>query len=309
MAKGKDSVIIYESFLEATEDLEAIAIAEIWRAIRSFIKGEEPKFSDVSAKLAWKFIRLQLEADAQKWSKTCEARASAGRNGGIKSGQSRGVAKQVQANESNGSFASNGEAKSSKTKQSQANEADTDTETDTDKEKNITKKEIEQKRLESAERIWQAYPKKDGKQEGIKAILKCLQAGKSEAYLLDRVKAYCVQCEGKEKGYIKNAQGWFNNARYEDASLDNPAPPAESGELSLEAFRLAYRKCWEQDFAVDHCCDMSHHKAVLAADYATLRTDFRTDYEDIKARYNAPFSNLKKYVSKVLARGRERGQQ
>lgn len=303
MAKGKDSVIIYESFLEATEDLEAVAIAEIWRAIRSFIKGEEPTFTDVSARLAWKFIRLQLEADAQKWSRTCEARAVAGRRGGLKSG------KQNQANEANASVASNGEAKSSKTKQRQANEADTETETDTDKEKNITKKEIEQKRLESAERIWQAYPKKDGKQEGIKAILKCLQAGKSEAYLLDRVKAYCVQCEGKDKGYVKNAQGWFNNARYEDASLDNPAPPAESGELSLEAFRLAYRKCWEQDFAVDHCCDMPHHKAVLAADYATLRTDFRADYEDVKARYNAPFSNLKKYVSKVLTRGSERGRQ
>lgn len=171
------------------------------------------------------------------------------------------------------------------------------------KEKNKKEKDLE----ESAERIWKVYPKKDGKQEGIKAILKCLQAGKSEAYLLDRVKAYCVQCEGKEKGYIKNAQGWFNNARYEDASLDNPAPPAESGELSLKAFRLAYRKCWEQDFAVDHCCDMPHHKAVLAADYATLRTDFRADYEDIKARYNAPFSPLKKYVSKVLTLGRQRG--
>lgn len=139
MAKGKDSVIIYESFLDATEDLEAVAIAEIWRAIRAFMKGEEQTFTDMSAKLAWKFIKLQLEADADKWRKTCEARVSAGRNGGIKSGQSRGVAKQNEANEANASFASNGEAKRSKTKQNEANEADTDT--DTDKKKNIYKKE------------------------------------------------------------------------------------------------------------------------------------------------------------------------
>lgn len=133
MAKGKDSVIIYESFLEATEDLEAVAIAEIWRAIRAFIKGEEPTFTDVSAKLAWKFIKLQLEADAQKWSKTCEARAVAGRRGGLKSG------KQNEANEANACFALSEEAKTSKAKQNEANEADTDTDTDTDKKKNIEK--------------------------------------------------------------------------------------------------------------------------------------------------------------------------
>lgn len=133
MAKGKDSVIIYESFLEATEDLEAVAIAEIWHAIRAFIKGEEPKFTDISAKLAWKFIKLQLKADAQKWSKTCEARAVAGRRGGLKSG------KQNEANEANACFALNGKAKTSKAKQNEANEADTDTDTDTDKKKNIEK--------------------------------------------------------------------------------------------------------------------------------------------------------------------------
>ena len=81
MAKGKDSVIIYESFLDATEDLEAVAIAEIWRAIRAFIKGEEPTFTDMSAKLAWKFIKLQLEADADKWRKTCVKRSESGRVG------------------------------------------------------------------------------------------------------------------------------------------------------------------------------------------------------------------------------------
>ena len=133
MAKGKDSVIIYESFLEATEDLEAVAIDEIWHAIRAFIKGEEPKFTDISAKLAWKFIKLQLEADAQKWVRTCEARAVAGRRGGLKS------VKQNKANEAIAYFASNDEANASKAKQNEANEADTDTDTDTDKKKNIEK--------------------------------------------------------------------------------------------------------------------------------------------------------------------------
>lgn len=296
MAKGKDSVIIYESFLDATEDLEAVAIAEIWRAIRAFIKGEEPTFTDMSAKLAWKFIKLQLEADADKWAKVCEARVSAGRNGGIKSGQSRCVAKQNEANEAN---ASNGEAKRSKTKQNEANEADTDTDTDTEKKKN-TKKENEQRRLEAAERIWQAYPKKDGKQEALKAIVKRLAEGLTEEYLTTRVKAYCVQCEGKDKAYIKNAQGWFNNARYEDSSLDNPTPSAESGELGLREFRLAYRKYNERDFETDICEKMPHHRAVLSAEYGELRTRFAADYNLIKQECRQPNSPLWRYVRAKL---------
>ncbi len=298
MAKGKDSVIIYESFLEATEDLEAVAIAEIWRAIRAFIKGDEPTFTDMSAKLAWKFIKLQLEADADKWARVCEKRAEAGRRGG----QSK--CKQTEANQANDDFASNGEANAGKSKQTQANEADTDTESDTDTElkKKNSKKEKEQKRLEAAERIWRVYPKKDGKQEGLRAILKRLAEGLSEEYLTSRVKAYCVQCEGKDKAYIKNAQGWFNNARYEDSSLDNPTPPVESGELGLREFRIAYRKYHERDFQTDYCEKMPHHRAVLSAEYGELRTRFVSDYNFIKEQYSQPNSELRRYVRARLAK-------
>ena len=154
-----------------------------------------------------------------------------------------------------------------------------------------------EKNLEdAAERIWQAYPKKDGKLEGIKAILKRLHEGLSEDYLLARVKAYCVCCKGKDKSYVKNAQGWFNQARYLDASLDNPAPPPESQPLSLDEFRIAYRKIHENDFAVDFCQDIERHKKILSADYQTLIAKYNDAFEDVKAKYNAPFSPLKKFV-------------
>lgn len=154
-----------------------------------------------------------------------------------------------------------------------------------------------EKNLEdAAERIWQAYPKKDGKLESIKAILKRLHEGLSEDYLLARVKAYCVCCKGKDKSYVKNAQGWFNQARYLDASLDNPAPPPESQPLSLDEFRIAYRKIHENDFAVDFCPDIERHKKILSADYQTLIAKYSDAFEDVKAKYNAPFSPLKKFV-------------
>lgn len=154
----------------------------------------------------------------------------------------------------------------------------------------------EKKLEDAAERIWQAYPKKDGKLEGIKAILKRLHEGLSEDYLLARVKAYCVCCKGKDKSYVKNAQGWFNQARYLDASLDNPAPPPESQPLSLDEFRIAYRKIHENDFAVDFCPDIERHKKILSADYQTLIAKYNDAFEDVKAKYNAPFSPLKKFV-------------
>lgn len=160
------------------------------------------------------------------------------------------------------------------------------------KEKNKKEKNLE----DAAERIWQAYPKKDGKLEGIKAILKRLHEGLSEDYLLARVKAYCVCCAGKDKGYVKNAQGWFNQARYLDASLDDPAPPPESQPLSLDEFRIAYRKIHENDFAVDFCQDIERHKKILSADHQTLITKYNDAFEDVKAKYNAPFSPLKKFV-------------
>ena len=160
------------------------------------------------------------------------------------------------------------------------------------KEKNKKEKNLE----DAAERIWQAYPKKDGKQEGIKAILKRLCEGLGEEYLLGRVRAYCVCCAGKDKGYVKIAQGWFNQARYLDASLDNPAPPPESQPLSLDEFRIAYRKIHENDFAVDFCPDIERHKKILSADYQTLIAKYNDAFEDVKAKYNAPFSPLKKFV-------------
>ena len=144
MAKGKDSVIIYESFLEATEELEAVAIAEIWRAIRAFMKGEEPTFTDMSAKLAWKFIRLQLEADADKWRKTCAKRSEAGRVG-MKNrwNDITNDNKPLQAitKITNVSDVITPITNDNKPLQAITNITDTDTDTDTDKKEKIYKKE------------------------------------------------------------------------------------------------------------------------------------------------------------------------
>ena len=151
MAKSKDSVVLYESFFEATAELEPVAIAEIWRAIHIYLNGEEPQFTDASARLAWRFIVLQLNADQKKWQQTCELRRNAGRVGGLKSASIKqanqanaSFASSFQANEANATFASSfqaNEANATFASPIEANQADTDTESDTDKKKEREKKE------------------------------------------------------------------------------------------------------------------------------------------------------------------------
>lgn len=86
MSKKKDSLILYESFFEATADLSAESIAELWHALGNYLKDDITKITNVipqttEAKLAWKFIKLQLDADKKRWLNTCDKRAEAGRVG------------------------------------------------------------------------------------------------------------------------------------------------------------------------------------------------------------------------------------
>lgn len=294
MAKEKDNVLLWHSFIDVMLELTDEETKEVLRAFKAYIKNEPISFTQRGAEIAWKGISLQLDADKKKWDATCERNRQNGQSGGR---PRKPIESEENPKNPLGYFAS----KNQKQNPTQPKKPDTDTDKDIYKEK-IYKKE--NALLESAERIWKAYPKKDGKKEGIKAILKRLHEGLSEEYLLGRVKAYCVTVEGKESAYIKFAQGWFNGERYKDACLDNPTPPpAENGELDLRTFRLAYRKLHEQDFEIDYCPERARHVAILKADLPTVRDKYEAEYADIKERFSMPFSSLKKYVQKILEDG------
>ena len=82
MSKEKDSLILYESFFEATQDLSVSDKGEIWEALHAYISNNEDyEFTSITAKLAWNFIKLQLNADAKKWQETCKRRSEAGKRG------------------------------------------------------------------------------------------------------------------------------------------------------------------------------------------------------------------------------------
>lgn len=148
MSKEKDSLILYESFFEATQDLSVSDKGEIWEALHAYISDKEDyKFTSITAKLAWNFIKLQLNADAKKWQETCKRRSEAGKRGMQKRWNNSKDITSV-------NFVINENNKNNKAinviteKSSVINEitkiTDTDTESDTDtdiKEKNILKKE------------------------------------------------------------------------------------------------------------------------------------------------------------------------
>ena len=66
MEKGKDRVILYQSFFDATTGLKSEAKAELWDCIGKYLNGVSHSFKDRSAELAWNFIVIQLNTDKRK---------------------------------------------------------------------------------------------------------------------------------------------------------------------------------------------------------------------------------------------------
>lgn len=137
MARGKDSVILYQSFFDATAGLKAAAKAELWDCIGDYLNGASHKFKDRSAELAWGFIVRQLEADRQKYNERCRKNRENGNRGGrpLKN-QSVEVEAFENPKKTNG-FSEN----RNKPNGFFQNPNDTDTDTDSDKRKKCLKKE------------------------------------------------------------------------------------------------------------------------------------------------------------------------
>lgn len=110
MDEGKKSVILYTEWAQPLKTLSLEDKGRIFDAILSYSEtGETPHFDSAAAEMAFSFIRLRLDENAQKWSDMREKRREAGRLGG----------KQRQANKANQANATFAK----QNKQSQANQA------------------------------------------------------------------------------------------------------------------------------------------------------------------------------------------
>lgn len=100
----RDSFILYTSFYEPLKYLSDIQMGKLFRAIFEYqITGNTETDNDI--RIAFEFIKNQLDIDANKWKDEKNKRSEAGRMGGIKRALNQN------------------QALSSKSKQSQANQA------------------------------------------------------------------------------------------------------------------------------------------------------------------------------------------
>ena len=110
MDEEKKSVILYTEWAQPLKALSLEDKGRIFDAILSYSEtGETPHFDSNAAEMAFSFIRLRLDENAQKWAGVRQKRREAGRLGG----------KQRQANQANQANA----AFAKQNKQSQANQA------------------------------------------------------------------------------------------------------------------------------------------------------------------------------------------
>ena len=140
MARGKDSVILYQSFFDATAGLKAAAKAELWDCIGDYLNGVSHKFKDRSAELAWGFIVRQLDADKQKYQTKCQRNRENGNRGGRPSKispENNGEKREEENPGKPNGFCEN----PNKPNGFFQNPTDTDSDSDSDKRKNIDKKE------------------------------------------------------------------------------------------------------------------------------------------------------------------------
>jgi len=82
-AAMKESFVLYTSQYEAIAELSAQQKGELFDALFQYVStGEEPQFSDREIKMAFNFMRIQIDRDNAKYEEVCEHRRAAGRKGG-----------------------------------------------------------------------------------------------------------------------------------------------------------------------------------------------------------------------------------
>ena len=121
MDEEKKSVILYTEWAQPLKALSLEDKGRIFDAILSYSEtGETPHFDSAAAEMAFSFIRLRLDKNAQKWADVRQKRREAGRRGALVANSKN---QQKAANPANADFAETNPANVGKKRQSPANPA------------------------------------------------------------------------------------------------------------------------------------------------------------------------------------------
>lgn len=240
MEEKRKSFLLYLDYREHFELLDDAGKGRLLMALFEYAdSGQIPDLPDME-RMAFSFIRKQMDKDNRKWQETKQKRQAAGRAGGIKSSASKNG-----ANESMLDFASRDEAKSSKSKQSQANEAVNgnvnvnvnvidppyksppggndalQAESLTVKTAGGTGKPADHSTTLVKQRFdefWGEYPKKTGKGAAEKAWMKIHPDKKLFEKIMSALRAIKRSDQWRRENgqYIPNPSTWLNQKRWED---------------------------------------------------------------------------------------------
>lgn len=94
----RTSFIFYSEWWEHIEMLPDGEALSVIRAIFLYQRNETVPSLAGAAAMAFSFIRAQLDRDAEQWERVRQARADAGRTGGLKTQRSNRELKQTEAN-------------------------------------------------------------------------------------------------------------------------------------------------------------------------------------------------------------------
>ena len=130
----KNSFVIYHSYLDSLEDLTDEQFGKLFRALFHYeIKREEPDFTG-GLKIAFNFIKQDLDVNLEKYEKKCEKNRLNGLKGGAPVGN-QNARKQPKTTENNPNNPNNPSGYLNNPKQPKQAEYDNDNENDNDNER------------------------------------------------------------------------------------------------------------------------------------------------------------------------------
>lgn len=218
----KNSFVLYTDYLEQMELLSMEQRGTLLTALMSYAAGLELPDMDSTARMAFMFIKKQIERDSDKYQETIERRKEAGKKGGLAKAENR------RSDSSKSSNAKSATNKASKSKQAVANVADnvyvndnvnenvTDTDIILTDNNNCTHDMLFTK-------FWNAYPKK----ENIVDAEREFAALGADDFLLGKLLQSIADYQASGKWdvwkYIPSPANWLRKKRY----LEDPIPPPD----------------------------------------------------------------------------------
>lgn len=137
----KNSFVLYTDYKQHIDLLSVEEKAQLLDAIFGYAEGNEIEL-DGATKMAFSFIKAQMDRDNEKYQETCDKRRAAGAKGGAPAGNTNA---KKQAKQANGCL-------NKQNNQKQAKQPDTDNDTDTDNDNDIKEKESKKKSADKPHR-------------------------------------------------------------------------------------------------------------------------------------------------------------